>query len=110
LPNADFAPCCDHRIPTSYAAYEDDFLKKYNSLLFRDEVNSVTSKCGGCMYGSYPEMSIAMRFMAAKLQRTKTFVTSPPPKKWPFSYEELLGIAETIARQDRHRPPSRASS
>lgn len=110
LPNADFAPCCDHRIPNSYSAYEDDFVKTINSPLFRDEVASVTSKCGGCMYGSYPEMTIAMRFMAAKLQRTKTFVTSPPPKKWPFSYEELLEIAENVVKQDRHRRPSRAAS
>ena len=46
------------------------------------------------MYGSYPEMSISMRFMFAKIQRIKTFFISSPEKKWPISYEKLIEIAE----------------
>lgn len=110
LPNADFAPCCDHRIQGSYAAYEEDFVQKVKSPLFREEVASVTSTCGGCMYGSYPEITISMRFMAAKLQRIKTFITAPPTKKWPLTYEGLLETAAAVAKQNCHRPPFDESS
>jgi MoaA/NifB/PqqE/SkfB family radical SAM enzyme len=109
LPNGEVAPCCDHRLPNSYPAYDADFPGLYKDKSWRDEVYKVTSKCGGCMYGSYPEMTISMRFMAAKIQRIQTFLTKPPEKNWPFEYEELLDIAQEIAAEDRHRYPSRQS-
>jgi hypothetical protein len=56
------------------------------------------------MYGSYPEMTISMRFMAAKLQRIGTFLTSPPAKKWPLTYEQLVEFAERIRGESRERP------
>lgn len=60
------------------------------------------------MYGSYPEMTIAMRFLRAKLQRVRTFFTAPPEKTgWPLSYEQLLDIAEKIRNESRERPRSR---
>jgi len=48
-----------------------------------------------------------MRYMAAKIQRLKTFFTSPPEKKWPFSYDDLLTIAENIRNEPRDRTYSR---
>jgi len=107
LPNGNFAPCCDFRLPKQYPAYSPDFPKVYLDAAFREEVHDVVSKCDGCMYGSYPEITISMRFLAAKLQRTKTFLTSPPEKKWPFTYEELLEKAERILNEQRDRPKSR---
>lgn len=110
LPNGEFAPCCDHRLAKSYPAYHPDFPKTYRSRDFRDEVGVVARACAGCMYGSYPEMTIAMRFMAAKLQRVRMFLTSPPAKNWPFTYEELLDIAREIHAEKRDRPASRAAA
>jgi hypothetical protein len=55
------------------------------------------------MYGSYPEMTIAMRYLAAKWERAKLFIASPPPKKWPVSYEEMLTLAERIRTEKRER-------
>lgn len=107
LPNGEVAPCCDHRLPNSYPAYNSDFPKIYKDPSWRDEVHKITSACSGCMYGSYPEMTISMRFMAAKLQRIQTFLTKPPAKNWPFEYEELLDIANEIASEKRPRFPSR---
>lgn len=94
LPNGEFAPCCDHRLSNSYPAYGSGFPKIYRSKVWREEVAQVTRACDGCMYGSYPEMTISMRYMAAKIQRVGTFLTSPPEKNWPLSYEELLELAE----------------
>jgi MoaA/NifB/PqqE/SkfB family radical SAM enzyme len=108
LPNGEFAPCCDHRLGKSYPAYAPDFPETYKSKVWREEVAQVTRPCSGCMYGSYPEMTIAMRFMAAKLQRIGTFLTSPPAKNWPLTYEQMLEIAEKVRNEPRERPLSRA--
>jgi len=107
LPNAEVAPCCDFRIEKSYPAYSEDFPKQYYSKEFRNEVKKVTSVCNGCMYGSYPEMTISMRFMAAKIQRIGNFFSNPPEKNWPIEYEELLEIAMRIREEKRNRPESR---
>jgi len=104
LPNGEFAPCCDHRLVNSYPAYERNFPDIYRNKSWREEVAKVTRACDGCMYGSYPEMTISMRYMAAKLQRVGTFLTSPPEKNWPLSYEQLLELAEKIRNEPRKRP------
>ena len=59
------------------------------------------------MYGSYPEMTIAMRYMAAKLERIKTFITNPPEKNWPLTYDDMINIAERISGERRSRVESR---
>jgi MoaA/NifB/PqqE/SkfB family radical SAM enzyme len=107
LPNGEFAPCCDHRLDNSYPAYDGNFPKIYRDKAWREEVAEVARACDGCMYGSYPEMTISMRYMAAKIQRVGTFLTSPPEKNWPLSYEQLLTLAEKIRSEDRARPKSR---
>jgi hypothetical protein len=48
-------------------------------------------------------MTISMRYLKAKLERIRTFITSPPPKRWPVSYEEMLAIAERIRTEPRER-------
>ncbi|MEI8138462.1 MAG: radical SAM protein [bacterium] len=103
LPNGNFSPCCDHRIGGSIPVYAPEFPAIYRSRKFRDEVLAVTRTCPGCMYGSYPEMSIAMRFFAAKLERMKLFLTSPPTKRWPITYDQLVSIAERIRSESRER-------
>jgi pyruvate-formate lyase-activating enzyme len=110
LPNGEFAPCCDHRLDNSYPAYDSNFPKIYRDKAWREEVAQVTRACNGCMYGSYPEMTISMRYMAAKIQRVGTFLTSPPAKNWPLSYEQLLETAEKIRSEPRERPLSRPSN
>lgn len=107
MPNGEFSPCCDFRLDHNISAYDKNFPAIYKSRIFRDSVYKVVENCQGCMYGSYPEMSISMRYMRAKLQRVKTFLTSPPKKNWPISYEELLYIADSIRAEVRHRPKSR---
>jgi MoaA/NifB/PqqE/SkfB family radical SAM enzyme len=103
LPNGDFAPCCDHRIPSHIHCYDKNFPTVYRSTVFRDEVLQVTKPCSGCMYGSYPEMTIAMRYLAAKWERAKLFLAAPPVKKWPVSYEQMLTLAEKIRNERRDR-------
>lgn len=103
LPNGDFAPCCDHRIPSHIHCYDPNFPRIYRDRAFRDEVLKVTSACSGCMYGSYPEMTIAMRYLKAKFERMKMFLAAPPVKQWPVGYEQMLTIAERIRNEPRER-------
>ena len=104
LPNGDFAPCCDYRLDGGFSTISPDFPRTYRDARFRAAVREVVGRCEGCMYGSYPEMTISMRFLAAKLQRARTFFAAPPPKDhWPLSYERLLEFAESIRAEARTR-------
>lgn len=104
LPNGAFAPCCDHRLTNgAMFTFEDSFPQTYRDHAFRDRVRQVVSRCSGCMYGSYPEMTISMRYLAAKWDRVKLFLAAPPKKPWPMTYEELLAKAEQIRSEPRSR-------
>jgi MoaA/NifB/PqqE/SkfB family radical SAM enzyme len=104
LPNGDFAPCCDFRLRKhSVSTFAPDFPQVYRSRLFRQRVLEITSECQGCMYGSYPEMTIAMRYLAAKWDRVKLFLAKPPKKPWPLTLEEILATAERIRNEPRVR-------
>ena len=59
------------------------------------------------MYGSYPEISISMRFFSATLQRIGTFSLKNKNKNWPINYEELIKKANEIASEKRNRLTSR---
>ena len=99
LPNGEFSPCCDFRLKNSYPAYSKEFPKIYRDKIFRDEVKKVTSICEGCMYGSYPEISISMRFLYAKIQRIQNFFTKQPKKNWPLNYEQIIDIAKSVQNE-----------
>lgn len=103
LPNGDFSTCCDHRFTSRVSTFDPRFPEIYRSRGFREEALRITSPCSGCMYGSYPEMTISMRYLKPKLERIRTFLTSPPPKRWPISYERMVDIAERIRTEPRER-------
>lgn len=104
LPNGAFAPCCDLRLGGSKVfTYAADFPRVYRDSVFRERVREVTGACSGCMYGSYPEMTISMRYLAAKWDRVKLFLAAPPKKPWPVSYEDLCSKAERIRTETRDR-------
>lgn len=101
LPNGVFAPCCDWRMQKGYPTYASDFPKVYRDTVFRKEVHAITSVCSGCMYGSYPEMTISMRYQGATFQRIKTFITEPPKKPWPLTYESILAVAQKLSKEKK---------
>jgi len=96
LPNGEFAPCCDYRLNTGIFTYSDDFVIQYRKREFRKEVQKITGKCNGCMFGSFPEITISLRYLDAQIQRVRLFYTSPPKKKWPVSYEQILENIDSI--------------
>ena len=98
LPNGEFAPCCDFRHNDSRMAQDSDFPKVYKDPIWRQSVEKITTKCDGCMYGSYPEISISMRFFC---YFTKNWYFGPKEqnKNWPINYEELIKKANAIASE-----------
>ncbi len=96
LPNGDFAPCCDWRLPRSVHTYDKNFPETYHDAIFRKDVFAITGNCKGCMYGSYPEMTISMRFNKAKMQRVGNFFTKAPKKPWPLTYDQLITTAQSV--------------
>ena len=103
LPNGQFAPCCDHRLPSDVYTYDKGFPKTFREKSFRTEVKKVTSACDGCMYGSYPEMTIAMRYFKATIQRMGNFLIAPPEKPWPLQDEEIFSFADDIYNEHNTR-------
>lgn len=73
-PNGDMAVCCDYRFPQSYPVQHPDFPQWYRSRQLRDQADAVTGACSGCMYGSFPEITISSRFFAPMAARAKLFM------------------------------------
>ena len=70
----------------------------YFSGKIQEIVYPITKDCGGCMYGSYPEISITARYLTPFLQRLKYFNYSPPKIK-KLTTEELQKIATDILNE-----------
>ena len=95
LPNGSFAPCCDHRLKNSINVYDRDFPKVFKSSEFKNRVIDKVSSCVGCMYGSYPEITISSRFLSAQIQRFNTFFISKKKKSWPLNYDNVISLANS---------------
>ncbi|MHC5019799.1 MAG: radical SAM protein [Planctomycetota bacterium] len=96
LPNGDFAVCCDHRYQGKLNLADPRFPSIYRSREFREAVRETTSTCGGCNYGSYPEMSLLARDPKALLERGSFMVGRRNPKVPAFSAEQMIEIAAEI--------------
>jgi sulfatase maturation enzyme AslB (radical SAM superfamily) len=96
LPNGEFAPCCDYRLASPVDTRSPDFPGIFRGSEFRRSVETITRKCPGCMYGSFPEMTISMRVWKTKMERMRLFLLRQPARNWPISYEAMLEIAERI--------------
>ncbi|MCZ6774477.1 MAG: radical SAM protein [Proteobacteria bacterium] len=73
-PNGDMAVCCDFRFSESYPVYADDFPQLYRDRKMRAEALNVARACSGCMYGSFPEITISSRFLNPMFQRARLFL------------------------------------
>ena len=71
-----------------------DFTPEENA--FRQEVLKVTKPCSGCMYGSFPEMTISMRYLKAKMERIKTVLAVWLPD--PFTVATCMEKSLITAR------------
>jgi len=114
-PNGNVNPCCDFKLETSFPAYADDFPALYRSGAIHRAAYEYTRACAGCMYGSYPEITITARFLKPFLTRLRFFGSETEQRLRKASAEELLALAgEIYARNERvrrardGRPPATA--
>jgi organic radical activating enzyme len=97
LPDASLAPCCDWRLSEMIDVSNFDFPEKYKSKSVSKVVLPLVKSCSGCMYGSYPEISISARFISAALERFTEFVSGTRPSIEPKTTKELKMIIEKIS-------------
>jgi hypothetical protein len=102
LPNGRMAVCCDHRLEPAVSTMDPGFPERFFSDGLREEVHEVTAACRGCLYGSFPEITITNRFFWPMFKRT-LFFNGPKQKLLKkYSHDEMLAIAAEI----RSKTPS----
>ncbi len=106
-PNGHMAVCCDYRVPSPVPTMAPDFPERFFGDVLRKEVFDVASACGGCLYGSFPEMTITTRYLAPMLQRAVFFNTAGQERLKRLSADEMFEIA---ARLRAERPDLYADS
>ncbi|TFH24438.1 MAG: radical SAM protein [Myxococcales bacterium] len=103
-PNGNVNPCCDFRLGKPIPAWAPDFPERYRSGEVHREAYSVVRNCAGCMYGSYPEITITARFLKPMLQRFVFFNLETDNLLKPLSEAEIVEVARAIhARNERGR-------
>ncbi len=94
-PNGQLAPCCDFRLDRPIPVYDPEFPNWYRNRLVHKEVEAHTLTCSGCMYGSYPEMTITARYFKPFIHRSLFFL-KPPPRLKKLKLNQLLELAEKL--------------
>jgi len=95
--------CCDYEVDARYYIYDKDFPKKYKQKKIHEDVYKITKGCNGCMYGSYPEVTITARYLSALTERMKYFSFQTPKIK-KMDTKNLQKIALEILNEQSARP------
>jgi MoaA/NifB/PqqE/SkfB family radical SAM enzyme len=107
-PNGNLNPCCDFKLDESYPVFAPDFPRQFRSGAIHEAVYGFTRNCAGCMYGSYPEITITARYLRPLLRRFLFFQTETTARLKPLSEEEMIALARTIyERNERTRRSGR---
>ena len=97
-PSGTLKTCCDFEATKDVFIYDKDFPEMYFSGKIQEIVYPITKGCNGCMYGSYPEITITARYLKAFIERIKYFNFKPPRIK-KYTSEELQVIASDILNE-----------
>jgi hypothetical protein len=94
-PNGDMAVCCDYRFEEKISTYSADFPRLYKGKAMFPEAYKTTAACSGCMYGSFPEISISARYYKPLIERAFLFLKSPVNSQLkPLTVTELTELAQ----------------
>jgi MoaA/NifB/PqqE/SkfB family radical SAM enzyme len=97
-PSGTLKVCCDYEALKNIYVYDDNFPNLFFSGEIQKIVYPITNNCNGCMYGSYPEITITARNLTAFIERLKYFNYQPPKIK-RLKFEELQNIAKEILNE-----------
>jgi pyruvate-formate lyase-activating enzyme len=111
LPNAHMAVCCDWRLETPVSVAAPDFPEIFRRRTLRQEAGEIAKACPGCLFGSFPEITISSRYFRPMVNRAFFFGTSQSKRELKnVSEARLLEIAEGIRPPPRPRPDDRRTS
>jgi MoaA/NifB/PqqE/SkfB family radical SAM enzyme len=103
-PDGCVNPCCDFKLDTAYPAYAPDFPSRWRSGEIHRAVYAYTRTCAGCMYGSYPEITVTARFLKPLLARAVFFNRETRNLLKKVSAEDMFDLAREIrVRNERRR-------
>jgi len=109
-PDGRLNPCCDFKLDRAYPVYAPDFVERYRSGEIHGAVARFTRSCDGCMYGSYPEMTITARFLRPMLERFRFFNAQTNQRLARLSETEIRELARDVhARHEHRRREARAA-
>lgn len=98
LPDGTLAPCCDWRLEQNVHVTDSNFVSAFRAREYSDEIKTIATRCNGCLYGSYPEITISARFMAAALERVGLFVKENRNQIKVLTPDEIQQVASKILR------------
>lgn len=99
-PNGEMAVCCDWRTKKKYPVQDLEFPMRYSKKEMFPEILEIARDCSGCMYGSYPEITTAMRFFGAAVERLRIFMSESRIKIVPHTPDELIEIAKGLVENE----------
>ncbi|MEK7388356.1 MAG: radical SAM/SPASM domain-containing protein [Elusimicrobiota bacterium] len=101
-PNGNVSPCCDFKLTQRYPAYHPDFPKWYRAGDIHRDVYAFTRPCAGCMYGSYPEITVTARFLKPLFKRMLYF-NHGRPRLEALTSDRMKELAREIALRNKPR-------
>lgn len=108
-PDGRMNPCCDYKLAESYPVYADDFVERFRGGEVHRAVERYTRACAGCMYGSYPEITITARFLGPLLRRFRFFNAETDQRLVALEPDEMLEVAREIHARGEARRRARAA-
>lgn len=99
-PNGKLSPCCDHKLEKSFPIHSKSFVEDYFSGKVESEVRKYTVDCSGCLYGSYPEITITARWLRATYERFVSFNVKLPELK-KYTTNEMIEITQEIYKKNQ---------
>ena len=95
-PNGYMAVCCDHRLDSVVSTMDSKFPDRFFEESLRQEAHNIAAACSGCLYGSFPEMTITSRYLKPMIKRALFFNGTKKELLKNYSYEEMLEIATKL--------------
>jgi MoaA/NifB/PqqE/SkfB family radical SAM enzyme len=97
IPNGNMAVCCDWRMRSQISVAAGDFPERFQDLALHEEARSIAAACPGCLFGSFPEISISSRFLKPMLKRALFFGKKDSRRMLKsLSEEEMIDVAERL--------------
>ena len=104
-PNGNIKACVDFELDQAFPTYHPDFPAWYRDGRIHREVARFTRPCDGCMYGSYPEITVSLRYLKPAFERFLYFNVSTPRLK-RLSAGAMKELAADIYRRGASRRAS----